>query len=117
MCKAPGHISKTWLDRAQCYVTHVWCMKKLPQMPCLLRTALLCDAVTIPAAIVATVFLTSFIYSCYRFLVTPALAEVSAVPVASAAVTMQAPLQKQEVPVIVVQPGEQVKPKSSQHPA
>ena len=77
----------------------------------------LCHAVAIPAAIIATVFLTSFVYSCYRYLVTPVLAEASAASAASAAATMHTPLQEQKIPVIIVQSGQQVKPESSQHPA
>ena len=73
---------------------------------CLLRTALLCDAVAVPATIVAIVFLTSFVYSCYRFLVPPALAEASAT-------TTQALMQKQEIPVMTIQTGEQVKLESA----
>ena len=87
---------------------------KVPQMPCLLRMAPLCTAVAVPAAVVATVFLTSFIYSCYRFLVTPALGEASAAPAALVAGKAEAHLHKQEIPVIVVQSGKQVGESSSQ---
>ena len=90
---------------------------KVPQMPCLLRMARLSDAVAVPAAIVATVFLTSFVYSCYRFLVTPAVSEASAAPAATIARKTEASLQAKEIPVIVVQPGEQVKQESFQYPA
>ena len=83
-------------------------------MHCLLRTSRLCNAVAVPAAILATVFLASFIYSCYRFLVTPALGEASAIPATLDAGKKDAPLQKQEIPVIVVQSGEQVGESSSQ---
>ena len=88
--------------------------REVPQMPCLQRISQLCNAVSIPAAIVATVFLASFIYSCYRGLVTPALSEASAVPATLDAGKRDAPLQKQEIPVIVVQSGEQVGENSSQ---
>ncbi|CAK0785916.1 hypothetical protein CVIRNUC_009129 [Coccomyxa viridis] len=64
--------------------------------------------VAVPAAIFATVFLASFIYSCCRFLVTPALGEASAAPAALVAGKTEAPLHKQETTVIVVQPWEQV---------
>ena len=103
-----------WLISGAWQVHHVM---HFLQMPCLLRTFLLRHAVAIPAAIVATVFLTSFVYSCYRYLVTPVLAEASTASAASAAATMHAPQQEQKIPVIIVQPGQQVKPGSSQHPA
>ena len=73
-----------------------------------MSTILLCDAdaVVIVGAIYIACVLIYLVYYCCKHLAAPA---------ASAVKTTKAPLQNQETPVIVVQPGEQVKPEALQH--